>query len=112
MAAPSASCQAIWLRKLLVDLQQEKIGPIEIFYGNKVAISMTKNPYFHNRTKHIDIYYQFIRDPVVGGIISLNFCGTNDQVDDVLTKFLLHNKHDFFRQQMRIFYFEERSCLD
>ena len=48
-------CQAIWLKRVLVDLQQkQKIKKaIEIFCGNKATISMTKNPTFHSRTKYI-----------------------------------------------------------
>lgn len=111
MAATSAGCQAVWLRKLLVDLQQEQIGPTEIWCDNKAAIAMTKNPAFHSRTKHIDIRYHFIRDLVVGGILSLKFCGTNDQVADVLTKSLPRNKHDFFRLQMGVCDFEERGSV-
>ncbi|KAM3271097.1 hypothetical protein P3S67_029300 [Capsicum chacoense] len=111
MAATSTGCQAIWLRKLLVDLQQEQIGPIEIWCDNKAAIAMTKNPAFHSSTKHIDIRYHFIHNLVAGGIISLKFCGTNDQVANVLTKSLPHNKHDFFRLQMGVCDFEERGVL-
>lgn len=100
MAATSVGCQSIWLRKLLVDLQQEQIGPTEIWCDNKETISMTKNPAFRSKTKHIDIHYHFIHDLVTGGIISLKFCGKNDQVVDVLTKSIPRNKHDFFRQNL------------
>ncbi|PHT76747.1 hypothetical protein T459_20269 [Capsicum annuum] len=85
MATTSAGCQAIWIRKFLVDIQQEQIGPT---CDNKAVISMTKYPSFHSRTKHIDIHYHFIRNLVTDGIISLKFCGTNNQVTDVLTKSL------------------------
>lgn len=73
---------------------------------------MTKNPAFHSRTKHVDTRYHFIRNLVTTGILSLKFCGTNDQVVDVLTKSLPHNKHDFFRLQMGICDFEERGIVD
>jgi len=112
MAATSACCQAVWLRKLLVDLQQQQIGPTEIWCDNKATIAMTKNPVFHSRTKHIDTRYHFIRDLVAGGIISLEFCGTNKQTADVLTKSLPRNKHDFFRRQMGVCDFEERGSVD
>ncbi|PHT84331.1 hypothetical protein T459_12774 [Capsicum annuum] len=92
MAATSVGCQAIWLRKLSVDLQQEQIGPTEIWCDNKAVISMTKNPTFHSRTNYINFRYHFIRDLVAGGIISLKFYGTNNQVADVLTKSLLRKQ--------------------
>lgn len=112
MAATTASCQAVWLRKLLADLQQEQIGPTEIWCDNKATIAITKNPAFHSRTKHIETRYHFIRNLVIDGVISMEFCGTNDQVADVLMKSLPHNKHDFFRLQMGVCDFEERGSVD
>lgn len=97
MAATAAACQAVWLRKLLADLRQEQIGPTEIRCDNKATITMTKNPTFHSRTKHIETCFHFIRNLVVSGAISLNFCRTNEQIADSLTKSLPHIKHYFFR---------------
>ncbi|XP_047253739.1 uncharacterized mitochondrial protein AtMg00810-like [Capsicum annuum] len=39
MATTSTGFQAIWLRKLLVDLQKEQIGPTSDYYENKSCIS-------------------------------------------------------------------------
>ncbi|KAA3467260.1 Retrovirus-related Pol polyprotein from transposon TNT 1-94 [Gossypium australe] len=64
IASTSAACQAIWLRRVLADLQHEQKGAMKIFCDNKATITMTKNPTFHGRTKHIDIRYHFIRDLV------------------------------------------------
>ena len=43
---------------------------------------------FHNRSKHIDIRYHFIRDMVQRGAIRLDHIGTDEQVADILTKSL------------------------
>ncbi|GJR77080.1 retrovirus-related pol polyprotein from transposon TNT 1-94 [Tanacetum coccineum] len=61
IAVTSAACQAVWLRRLLNDLHKEQQGSTIILCDNKATIAMTKNPAFHNRTKHIDIRYHFIR---------------------------------------------------
>ena len=37
----SAACQAIWLRKMSVDVFLRQEGAIKIFYGNKATIEMT-----------------------------------------------------------------------
>ncbi|XP_031265470.1 secreted RxLR effector protein 161-like [Pistacia vera] len=60
VAATSAACQAIWLRRILAELHQKQEGATTIFRDNKATISMTKNPIFHGRTKHIDIRFHFI----------------------------------------------------
>ncbi|URE13018.1 Retrotransposon protein [Musa troglodytarum] len=86
VATTSAACQAIWLRRLLKDLHQEQMEATELFCDNKATIAMTKNPTFHGRTKHIEIRYHFIRDLVASGAIAIKYCGTDEQVTDILTK--------------------------
>ena len=41
---------------------------------------------FHDRSKHIDIRYHFIRDMVQQGAIRLDHIRTDEQVTDILTK--------------------------
>ena len=57
---------------------------------------MTENPIFHDKLKHIEIWYHYIRDIVQRGAINLQYVGTNDQVADVLTKPLSHVKFENF----------------
>ena len=63
-------------------------SPIVIYYDKKSTISMTTNPVFHGRTKHIELRYHFIRDQVISGSIGVKFCSTKHQVADGLTKAL------------------------
>ncbi|GKC39980.1 retrovirus-related pol polyprotein from transposon TNT 1-94 [Tanacetum coccineum] len=91
-----AACQAIWLRRMLVDFNNEQYGRTTIFYDNKATIAMKRNPAFHSRTKHIDICSHFICDLTSKGIIELKYCPINEQVVDVFTKALSQAKHDYF----------------
>jgi hypothetical protein len=43
---------------------------------------------FHDRLKHIEIRYHFIRDWVQRGTVQLQYVSTDDQVADILTKAL------------------------
>jgi len=36
--------------------------PIKVYVDNVYAINLAKNPVFHQRSKHIDIRYHFLRD--------------------------------------------------
>jgi len=83
-----------------------------IFYDNKATIAMTKNRAYHSRTKHIDIRYHFIRSLVAKGEVTLKFCGTNEQVADILTKALPQVKHDYFRLKLGICDFEARGSVE
>ena len=61
IALSSASQEAVWLRKLLSDLDENYSDPITIMEDNQGAIAMTKNPIGHKPTKHIDIRCHFVR---------------------------------------------------
>ena len=47
--------QAIWLRRILVDLHMEQKEPTQILVDNQAAISISNSPVFHGRTKHFKI---------------------------------------------------------
>jgi hypothetical protein len=60
MAANLASCEAIWLQKLLMGLF-DRVLDITIFHwDNQSCIKLFENPMFHDRSKHIEIRYHFI----------------------------------------------------
>ena len=54
--------------------------------NNQSAISLAKNPVLHDRSKHIDVKFHFLRDCVDGGQIVIEFVETGRQLADVLTK--------------------------
>jgi hypothetical protein len=62
MVASQASCKAIWLRKMLVGLFGQEMLPTVIHCDNQSSIKLSKNPVFHDWSKHIEIRYHFIRD--------------------------------------------------
>ena len=55
---------------------------------NKSAIALMKNPVFHDRSKHIQTRYHFIRQCVDNGDINVQFVRTKDQLSDIMTKAL------------------------
>jgi len=55
---------------------------------NQPAIILAKTPVLHDRSKHIDIKFHFLRDCVDGGQIVIEFVETGRQLADILTKSL------------------------
>ncbi|XP_040255304.1 secreted RxLR effector protein 161-like [Aegilops tauschii subsp. strangulata] len=88
VAATTAACQAIWLSRLMRDLLKEEAGATTIFIDNKSAIQLCKNPVCHDRSKHIDVRFHFIRKCVEEGKIRVKHIATGDQLADIFTKSL------------------------
>ncbi|GJT86064.1 hypothetical protein Tco_1067781 [Tanacetum coccineum] len=86
VAATTCACQVLWLRRMLeyIGLTKEK-GTI-VNCDNMSTIKLSKNSVMHNRSKHIDVRYYFLRDLVNDGAIELRYCNTLAQVADIMTK--------------------------
>jgi energy-converting hydrogenase A subunit M len=63
---------------------------------------MTENLVFHDKSKHIEISYHYIRDMVQRGAIKLQYIITDEHVADVLTKPLSRVKFEHFRDKLGI----------
>ena len=88
VAATACACQAVWLKKILEELNFKRQGPIAIFCDNNSSIKLSKNPVLHGRSKHIDVKFHFLRDLTKEGVIDLIYCRSEDQVADIFTKSL------------------------
>jgi len=64
----------------------ENNNTVSVLGDNQGAIALTKNPHFHERSKHIDICYYFIRDLIDKGNIDINYINTVEMVTNELTK--------------------------
>ena len=62
IVATIAANQALWIRKLLTDLNMEQTGSTQVFVDNQAAISIASNPVFHGKTKHFKIKFYFLRE--------------------------------------------------
>ncbi|KAK5783827.1 hypothetical protein PVK06_038342 [Gossypium arboreum] len=62
VAAGGAINQAIWLRKIMADLNLHQRRVTEIKVDNQFAVAIAKNPVFHGRTKHFQIKFHFVRE--------------------------------------------------
>jgi hypothetical protein len=102
IVACSASCEAIWIQKLLTILFDMEMEETLILCDNQSCIKMTENHVFHDNSKHIEIWYHYIRDMVQRGAIKLQYVVRDDQVADVLTKPLSRVKFDYFRDKLGI----------
>ena len=73
-----------------------------IFCDYQSGIHLSENLVFHDRSKHINIRYHFIRDMVHRGAVRLDHIGTDEQVADILTKPLGKVKFLTFRESLGV----------
>ena len=81
----------------LFDLEMDTT---EILCDNQSCIKMSENPVFHDRSKHIEIRYFYIRDMIQKGAIKLQYVSIDEQVADMLTKPLSRVKFEYFQDKL------------
>ena len=83
-----------------------------IYCDNQICIQLSENPLFHDRSKHTEIRYHFIRD-YVQRVVTLQYISTDEQVVDILTKSLGRGKFVFFKDKLRVVqntFLDKREC--
>lgn len=93
VAISEAAKEAVYIRgflKKITDLNDS----IVIYNDNQSAQKLVYNPIFHNRTKHIEVKYHFIREIVDKKIIEVEYMPTEEMLADVFTKSLYYPKHN------------------
>lgn len=86
MALTYAIQEGKFLRQILSDIMINECKPINLFVDNRGSIDLAKNPVNHQRSKHIDIRYHYIRSEVADGIVILHHVASEDNVSDMFTK--------------------------
>nr|GEX13340.1 retrovirus-related Pol polyprotein from transposon TNT 1-94 [Tanacetum cinerariifolium] len=84
IALTEAVNEAIWLRGLLENLGVE-LNTVAINCDNEGAIHLSRNHVFHERTKHINVHYHFIREVLKVKTVKVLKVGTEHNVVDALT---------------------------
>ncbi len=86
IAASDFTKEAIWLRRLLIQIDSFPTKPVRLMCDNQSSIRLVHNAVHHNRTKHIQIRYHFIREKQEEGEIDIVYVPTTHQLADIFTK--------------------------
>jgi hypothetical protein len=79
-----------------------KLSKVPLLCDNESAIRMADNPIEHNRTKHIDIRYHFLRDHQQKVDIKIAYVSTHNQLADIFTKPLDEKTFRKLRNELNI----------
>jgi hypothetical protein len=102
VAAAACASQAVWMQRILEKLSLKESKGTTIFCDNSSTIKLSKNPVLHGRSKHIDVRFHFLRDLTREGAVELVYCGTQEQLADIMTKPLPLAAFQKFRNQLGV----------
>ncbi|KMT09304.1 hypothetical protein BVRB_6g134020 isoform B [Beta vulgaris subsp. vulgaris] len=78
-AVAYTAAKTIWLKQLLADIDHFLRRPVIVYCDNVSATYLTANPVYHDRSKHIDVDYHFIREMVAKGGLIVRHVPTQSQ---------------------------------
>jgi hypothetical protein len=86
----NTSREALYLIQLLHDfrLDPDLYDPVLLYGDNQASITLSKNPKFHERAKHIHIHYHLICSLIDSKKIKLQYKSILEMIADSLTKAL------------------------
>ena len=64
---------------------------------------------FHDKSKHIEIKYHYIKDMEKRGAVKLQYVVMDEQIADVLTNSLARVKFEYFREKLGVLQIEVPS---
>ena len=84
----------------LQDIQITCTQPISILCDNTSAISISKNPVMHSKTKQIPTKYHFLCEQVLEQNVKLEYVPSKEQVANMFTKPLPREIFEYLRQKL------------
>lgn len=85
IAAAEVGQELLWIRKLMDDVR-EPVKKILLYEDNQSAIRQLESERLERRSKHVDTKFQFIKDLVQQGVLTVVYCPSENMVADMLTK--------------------------
>jgi hypothetical protein len=96
VAGYKATQEIIWIQNMINDLRIRSLEATStpLLIDNNAALKLTRNPELHDRTKHIELKYHFLREMTLSGRIDTRRVSSKDNLADLLTKPLPRDAHE------------------
>lgn len=99
VSAALAATEIMWLKKLF-NVCKIDIENYVLYVDNMSAIKLICNPEFHQRTKHIDVKYKYVRDSFQNKEIDVQYVKSEEQIADICTKALPRLRYVYLRSKL------------
>ncbi|KAI5350283.1 hypothetical protein L3X38_003174 [Prunus dulcis] len=74
----------------------------KLWCDNISALSLTSNPVFHSRTRHVEVDYHYVHERAVRNELLFAYCSTINQIADIFTKGLSSTRFSFLRSKLHV----------
>uniref|UniRef100_A0A803Q249 Retrovirus-related Pol polyprotein from transposon TNT 1-94 n=1 Tax=Cannabis sativa TaxID=3483 RepID=A0A803Q249_CANSA len=101
MTITEAFKEATWIKGILQEIGMLK-EKVSMFSDNQSAIHLSKNPVYHERSKHIHIRMFWIEDKIELGEIELEKVPSDENTADPGTKMLPVSKFRYFMDLLKL----------
>ncbi|XP_062080405.1 secreted RxLR effector protein 161-like [Humulus lupulus] len=91
MATTEIFKEAVWLKGILNEIKMLS-GKVIVYSDSQSSIHLSRNPVYHERSKHIDIRLFWIRNKIEEGEVNLEKIPSEDNPADAGTKVLTVSK--------------------
>ncbi|KAI1006420.1 hypothetical protein K3495_g1801 [Podosphaera aphanis] len=103
IALSTSAKQGQWIAQVFRDLGRSRyIGKnpdrVQMYGDNQGALALVKNPHLHERSKHIDVCFHYIRDLAEKGRLVVDYIPTAEMIADGLTKPLMRVNFQKFKR--------------
>ena len=78
--------ELVWIRQLLESVGLPRRQAVSVFIDNRSAQALALNPVYHQRSKHIDVKYHWLRQHMADSTFTLQYVSSLANRADIFTK--------------------------
>lgn len=102
VAAADCTKEVLYLKHLIEEIVSESKLRTVLHIDNQSAIKIIKNGVFNKRSKHIEVRYHFLHEKYCEKVIDVEYCPSEKQLADILTKPLCGQKFEKLKNSLTV----------